>query len=449
MLRGLLPARRSGGTTHRCAVTVVVIAAAVLAGVGVAAPARAAFNAFAVTSLGDLPDTNLTDRVCVTAGNSGCTLRAAIQQADADAPNGPDQILFTLPGTVHLRSALPDLTNSVDIVGLDSRNTVIRDDGTGSYRILTVAGAVRVNLTNLILSNGLPPVQADGCADVFASNSCGGAIYVAAGSRLNLDASSLTGNTADEAGGLFNGGTTSITGSTVGVNVAPGGNAFGGGLMNGSGAVLSVADTTFDTNQADKGGAVYSRAEVGASSTLTISNSTFRNNTATGAGGAFGGAVMNDGSTVVLRNSTFVGNRAIGEFAEGGAILVGQGSVTLTNLTVAGNSAARGGGIEQDGPGGGASIENTLVAGNAATVGPDIEARSPFQMARNNLIGDGSSSGLVNGTNGNQVGTTANSINPGLASSGGSPSLADNGGPTATVGPCCRAARPSTRATTR
>src|SRR5262249_56746702 len=68
------------------------------------------------------------------------------------------------------------------------------------------------------------------------------------------------------------------------------------------------------------------------------------------------------------------------------------------------------------------------VAGNtAATDGPDVSG--PFLPASAyNLIGDGTgSSGLVNGENGNQVGTAASPIDPLLGL------LQDNGGPTKTI----------------
>jgi hypothetical protein len=72
-------------------------------------------------------------------------------------------------------------------------------------------------------------------------------------------------------------------------------------------------------------------------------------------------------------------------------------------------------------------VSNSILASNTAATAPDlsgpVDAHSSY-----NLIGDGSgSSGIADGTNGNQVGTAASPIDPLLGP------LADNGGPTQTM----------------
>ena len=77
---------------------------------------------FTVTSTGDGADTNLTDGVC-RASDGSCTLRAAIQEANANA--GVDTIAFNIASgrrTIFVNSQLPNLA-SVIINGL-------RTDGT-------------------------------------------------------------------------------------------------------------------------------------------------------------------------------------------------------------------------------------------------------------------------------------------------------------------------------
>ena len=72
---------------------------------------------FLVTSTGDTGDTNTADNLCVASGG-GCTLRAAIQQANATA--GADVINFgigTGPQTISPASALPTITDPVTIDG--------------------------------------------------------------------------------------------------------------------------------------------------------------------------------------------------------------------------------------------------------------------------------------------------------------------------------------------
>jgi hypothetical protein len=190
--------------------------------------------------------------------------------------------------------------------------------------------------------------------------------------------------------------------------------------------------------------------------TATLINSTVASNSAVGSGG---GIVNHGGLTLI--NSTVADNSASNE---GGGISnqvtrgrVGAG-LALTNSTVSGNSAGRGGGIWNEGEefgslvrlvnstvtrnsatqgGGGIRVSfesttiltNSLVAQNSAPTGPDVH--NPVGpdyagvVARFNLIGDGSGSGITD-TEGNQVGSAAAPIDPLLAP------LANYGGPTAT-----------------
>ncbi|HKG13470.1 MAG TPA: CSLREA domain-containing protein, partial [Pyrinomonadaceae bacterium] len=62
------------------------------------ATAASASN-FTVNSLGDTPDANTSDGLCADAGGA-CTLRAAVQQSNADAPG--DVIGFGVTGTINL-----------------------------------------------------------------------------------------------------------------------------------------------------------------------------------------------------------------------------------------------------------------------------------------------------------------------------------------------------------
>jgi CSLREA domain-containing protein len=70
----------------------------------------AASSDFVVNHTGDGADANTGDGICQTATPGQCTLRAAIQQANATA--GANAIAFGIPGggpyTIQLASALPD-----------------------------------------------------------------------------------------------------------------------------------------------------------------------------------------------------------------------------------------------------------------------------------------------------------------------------------------------------
>src|SRR2546421_10062855 len=83
---------------------------------------------FTVTTLDDH-----NDGTC----DSDCTLREAIQAANTTA--GPDTINFSVTGTINLKSALPDITDNLEIIGPGANMlTVRRDDSVGQLRIFNV-----------------------------------------------------------------------------------------------------------------------------------------------------------------------------------------------------------------------------------------------------------------------------------------------------------------------
>lgn len=121
-----------------------------------------------------------------------------------------------------------------------------------------------------------------------------------------------------------------FTGNTVAPDVT--GDAFGGGLRHGNGA-LDILATTFDGNTAaSQGGAVWT----GDSARVTLTNSTLSGNAADdGAGSGLGGALMVAGGSLTLTNVTLADNRA---GFMGGAIW-GASGITVTNTLFAGSAA--------------------------------------------------------------------------------------------------------------
>src|SRR5215217_3032889 len=122
-----------------------------------AQPARAEPNDFLVNRTTNEPDANLSDtpNACdvntATAGNQ-CTLRAAIQEANATTNvDGPDEISFAIPSdkkkvkTFKPASELPALTQAVTTDGYtqpgSKKNTRAKGPSTRSSRVSsTVAG---------------------------------------------------------------------------------------------------------------------------------------------------------------------------------------------------------------------------------------------------------------------------------------------------------------------
>lgn len=79
--------------------------------------ARPMFATFTVNLLTDAADVNPGDGICdtIAGGAADCTLRAAIQEANAVA--GADIINFSVTGTINLTSALPAIISQVTITG--------------------------------------------------------------------------------------------------------------------------------------------------------------------------------------------------------------------------------------------------------------------------------------------------------------------------------------------
>src|SRR5262249_37205129 len=157
----------------------------------------------------------------------------------------------------------------------------------------------------------------------------------------------------------------------------------------------------------------------------TLTNCTISGNSAVGAGG---GLYVSIGSGT-LTNCTISGNTAA---QKGGGVYVSFGTtgqtttLGLINAPVSGNSASTGGGLYISPgiyslPPSSASLTNTIVAANP---GGDIRGALTPGSA-NNLVGDGSGlTGISNGSEGNQVGTTQAPIAALLSS------LGNYGGPT-------------------
>jgi CSLREA domain-containing protein len=252
--------------------------------------------------------------------------------------------------------------------------------------ILTITGT----LTNCTISGN------------FAAQNGGG---IRANTSATLTRCTVSGNTAgNEGGGIHATTSATLTRSTVSGNRAE---VDGGGIW-GSSATLTNSTVSGNSAGGNAGGIL--------TNTATLNRCTVSGNSA----GATGGGIL--APTATLTNTTVSGNSAANE--AGG---IWATAAALVNCTIAENSAGIGGGLFHN-PGGIFSVKNTIVALNVVNFsgsGPDLSGG--FTDGGHNLIGIFSgSTGIINGINGNIVGTLANSIDPKLGP------LANNGGPTKT-----------------
>ncbi|HMG74860.1 MAG TPA: LamG-like jellyroll fold domain-containing protein [Pyrinomonadaceae bacterium] len=381
-----------------------------------------------VNNTGDDSDINHGDGICETgAGNGVCTLRAAIEEANA-APNSCgtlninfDSIVFATPGPyeISLSNALPAIQHNVNINGPGADVLTINGE---DNRVFAVDSGFIVSISGLTLTGG------------YASDEPGGAI-LNDGGTVTVNYCVLTGNTADDDGGAIytNGGSLTLNNCTIEDNDTT--NGYGGGIANRGGGTLTLNNSTVSGNSADSGGGGGidnggSGRRTVANSMLTLTNSTISGNFA----GHAGGGIRSRG-ILILTNSTVSCNLANNN---GGGIHSDSGTSTINNSTIANNVAGfdcdneggdcSGGGIFNNGST--VTLRNTIVAGNfnADSNTSDDVSGAVDASSSSNLIGDGTNmSGITDADgNHNQVGSSGSPIDPGLGP------LADNGGPTQT-----------------
>lgn len=254
----------------------------------------------------------------------------------------------------------------------------------------------------------------------------GGAIYNANAGEIDIADSRITGN--------------SVTGLS---------NSRGGAIKNDAFGEITVTNCTISENAAKRagdtdithssGGAISSLGTNESRVTITRS-SIWGNSVIAGTRGGFGGAVDMQGGIVTITDTT-IGNNVVtapdAVAAYGGGIYLlnynqGTGFVpaalNLRNSTIAGNAAGDGG---EDASGGGVyngieantgsavvNTSNSIIALNEAN-DASSDVAGVITSGGFNLIGNGDgSTGLSNGTNGDQIGTTASPIDPKLSALG-------------------------------
>jgi predicted outer membrane repeat protein len=290
-------ANRSASKTKRAifVVNTVLLLFLFLALTGGAAQAAT----FTVNLTTDAVDANTGDGVCdtniVSAGQQ-CTLRAAIQQANATV--GVDDIAFSLAGTNTINLTIGELQiiGSLNITGPGARLlTVRRAVNAANFRVFFVqfANAATVNISGITIANG----------------NAGSGAGIENQANLNLTEVAIKDNIASgSGGGIFNGaGTLNIVRSTLSNNTA----LQGGGINNNSSAgAANIINSTISDNKADDGGTAGLALGGGIYNfgALTIVNSTFSNNTSV----EQGGGIHQSGTLnpITMRNTIVAGNAA-------------------------------------------------------------------------------------------------------------------------------------------
>lgn len=246
-----------------------------------------------------------------------------------------------------------------------------------------------------------------------------------------------------------------------------------GGIYCKLGSRLTVRNCLF-ANNTDEGINFQNAASTGGAVFLEIEGSTFVGNTGTAilaivgtSDRIRGGATLisntfisgnkrgieSRGGDLRVTNSSIVSNNATGSSDRGAGILFasainpeGFATMDLLNCTIAGNSATReGGGILHQGrffDGPISTITNCTIIGNSGSNGGgiiDVSSRLSLRIVNSLVIGnDASGSGDdINGSfgngGGNIIGLGGNPLSTFVETSGNSPIIGNNGGPTSSI----------------
>ncbi|SIO55552.1 hypothetical protein SAMN05444166_5109 [Singulisphaera sp. GP187] len=284
-----------------------------------------------------------TFTVTNTNDDGGGSLRAAIDLANADPAQDTINFAVSATGTIRLRSALPDLTTAIILIGPGaSALTVARsaDPSTPEFRIFNVTAGAEVAISGLTISGGRVSAESGG--------------GIANHGTLAITDSTLSGNSAGfNGGGIDNYGTLAVTRSTLSGNSA----RYGAGGIDNSTlhGTVKLTQSILSGNSAGTGGGIGN-----STGTVTITNSTLSGNSA-----VYNGGGISNAGTVTVTHSTLSDNSA---GFNGGAIS-NYNAVTITNSTLSGNSAGAGGAIANSSYAGTVTIAESTFGGNSADPG--------------------------------------------------------------------------------
>jgi len=358
-----------------------------------------------------------------SAGDVQCLI-AAIKEANT---NGTTNRIRLEAGTYTLTAVdndmdgpngLPSITSprALTIQGAGAESTILaRDTSAPGFRLFHVAATGALTLHGLTGRRGeaflgggiwnrgtlllhhtmLASNVATGSLDPEAG-AAGGGIYNVDGQVMLIDSTvaenQTTGDFMVNGGGLWNGGTLTITHSILTKNAARGKYGSGGAIFNQGTATITKSTLAANAVETGRGGAGGGITNLGA---LTISSSTLATNSADGLA-EFGGGIDNHG-TLTISSSTLAANSARGFFFAYGGGISNSGTLTISNSTVAGNSVGEdfpaGGGLFNDGM---ATLQNTILASNTSASGPDCFG--PVTSLDHNLIGDAMDCAVTRGS---------------------------------------------------
>ncbi len=389
-------------------------------------------SSFVVTSMDDHDDG--------IAGTVDCTLREAINAANANADANTITFASNVTGVITLRLGKLVINHDVNILGPGAM--VLGVNGNAANRVFDISSG-NVLISGLAITNGhvqgaLGTNGATAQPGGSGGSVQGGGIFNQA--ALTLSNCWISGNAAIAGNGGIGGADDNNNQAGSG---GAGGAASGGGIYNGGSLILANCTINGNAATGGTGGATpaainyfYGDASDGGAGgdgtgggianagSLAARNCTITADVVNGGPGASGGAAAEDGnggaggpggnglggglanlynvsvaSCTLSSNTVFYGSGGIG------GTVGGRGTAGANG----GDGRAFGGGLRSNLATN--TVQNTLVAGNTSASGPDCSGT--FTSQGYNLIGN-NTGGIGFSVTGDQVGSAASPINPKL-----------------------------------
>ncbi len=235
--------------------------------------------------------TTLEDHDDGSCSFQDCTLREAVNAANANADQDYIEFAGGLIGPITLQSELPAVTQKVQILNYTGNHIAVL--GTGRFRLLSVEASpvsiLRVDFVGgrtrlsgagvTVRSGGVLTLSQCEISQNFASDGAG----IFNNGQLNMLGCSIEGNNTSGSGaGLLNLGTATLTNCTVsGNNAGIGARGSGGGIYN-TGTLNLKAVTLTQNNASETGGGLRQI------NNASVANSIFAKNSAPQGNDVFG-----------------------------------------------------------------------------------------------------------------------------------------------------------------
>jgi len=199
------------------------------------------------------------------------------------------------------------IDRNVTITGAGAPTTIV--DGTNSDTVFTINAGMTVTLSGVTIQHG--------------KNSNGGGGIANHGS-LTLADSVVTNSSAGDGGGILSDGSAlTLTNSAVSGNTST---SSGGGIFIGSGAVHITGSTISGNTMSGRGAGIFNGG------TLTLTNSTVSGNAANPSGGSAGGIDNDFSSMLSLINDTLTRNSSEGLYNHNGGSATARDTIIAGNL---------------------------------------------------------------------------------------------------------------------